>query len=602
MDAKQRKTLMIRIGAGVVIALLLAFAGFFFLWPDSDTGQKQKQLSPSDPMAPAQIKPVDGEAVPGEKPGTLTTNPSSVQFPQDAPEQSRTVIITLTANGGPVMIQGAVIPTNDNDTLKVANIDCPVGSQGPLPANQTCTASVTWNAARTVNSTLTIATGAAPPTTAPTPAVTAAPGAAAGADTTTLTTTNPGLLVTLPITGVSTKPAGPDANGQPIPAPEQGAQGPSQAAVGQSPIQAAREAYLAARRGQGFNISTSPGGLQAVARSPYTSWDNIGVTGYKSSFPTDMTRVITPDKPLTAVLAYQIDTRQAITAVATIDRDIYGSSGRTVVIPRGTKLIGTVGGGATDRVGIAWRQLIRPDGVRFVFEGMSGDAMGRGGVPGRINNRYLQRYGYSLLPTLASAGLTAALGGQSSTVSNGGGTSQTQDARAVAAQILQQPLNQVAQDIYAKNSSIPVQITIPAGTRITVWSTGDLRLKPLGDPDDDRAQQESARANQGNAANQQRQNGQGFNPYAQQAGSGSSAPQPSAAAQQAPAAQEGNGSSLQVGRVDANGNYIAPGTSAPPPGPLATNTNNAAARVQGQQTTTTTQGRTNFPANSNPWQ
>lgn len=598
MDAKQRKTLMIRLGAGAVIVLVLLLAAWFFLWPSSETGPQQRQLSPSDPMNPAEVKRDDSGNVVSEKAGTLTVNPTSVQFRQDEPG---TIVLTLTAVGGPVTIQGAVIPTTDADALKVANIDCPVGSAGALPANQTCTASVTWDGARSVNSVLNIATGTAPPTSAAVPAA-ATPTDAANPYATPSTQAAPaaapqpsGPVVSLPITAVSTKPR-PAAGGQ-VPPPAEGqpstaASAPQQAS-GPSPIQAAREAYLAARRGQGFSIN--PNGLQASARSPYTSWDNIGVSAFKSSFPTDMTRVITPDKPLTAVLTYQIDTRQTVTAVATVDRDVYGSSGRTVVIPRGTKIIGSVGGGSTDRVGVAWRQLIRPDGVRFVFEGSSGDAMGRGGVPGRINNRYLQRYGFSLLPTLTAAGITAGLGGQSSTAANGGGTTQTQDARAVAAQILQQPLQQISQDLYQKNSNIPVQITIPAGTRITVWSTGDLRLKPVGEADADRSQSQ-----QGPGSNQNgsyatgstgTRGGQGFNPYAQQQ---TYAPAPQTGQQPATSSVEDrdDASSLEVGRVDGRGNYIAPGSTGPAPGPLVTGTNNAAQRSQ--------QGGS-FPASSNPW-
>ena len=283
-----------------------------------------------------------------------------------------------------------------------------------------------------------------------------------------------------------------------------------------------------------------------------------------------------------------------MTAVATVDRDVYGSSGRTVVIPRGTKIIGRVGGGATDRVGIAWNQLIRPDGVRFVFEGASGDAMGRGGIPGRINNRYLQRYGFSLLPTAAAAGVTVALGGQSSQNFSNGGASQTQDARAVASQILAQPLATISQDIFSRNSNIPVQITIPAGTRITVWSVGDLRLKPAGERDE---------ATEGDQARNQQQSGQqggrgtGFNPYAQQGGAQQ---QQQPAQQQRPTGGQANAQdtrdqgSLQVGRVDANGNYIAPPANGAAPRPITPS--------GGAQRPAGTQPGTTFPANSNPWQ
>lgn len=590
MDAKERKKLFIRIGAGVVMLLLIAFAGWWIFGPSNEVQTKQSQLGASDPMIPKE-KSEDGGPVIRE--GKLSASPAAIQFRQDEPN---TVVFTLQALGGPVRIRSALIPTADTDTLQVTNIDCPVAPAAPLEANATCTASVTWNGLRTVNSVLTIGTGDVGvniPQAAPSPAAVTADGQPAPAPA---QPADPNSL-SIAISAVSTKAAAP-ANQQ-VPPPQQDAQASApQPAQGMSPAQIARENYLAARRGAGYNVAVGPNGLQPAARSPYTSWDNIGVRGVKSSFPVDMTRVVTPDKPLTAVLTYQIDTRQTVTAVATVDRDIYGSSGRTVVIPRGTKIIGRVGGGATDRVGIAWSQLIRPDGVRFIFEGESGDAMGRGGVPGRINNRYLQRYGYSLLPTASAAALTVGLGGQSSQNFNNGGSSQTQDARAVAAQILTQPLQTISQDLFTKNSAIPVQITIPAGTRITVWSVGDLRLKPAGERD--QSSEEAGRNDQQNASQQQGGRGSGnFNPYAQQGGGSQQAaqPQPQTSGQtsaQSNASRNDSQSSLQVGRVDANGNYIAPPANGATPRPVTPS--NGQRAQPGQQPGTT------FPSNSNPWQ
>lgn len=608
MDAKERKLLMIRIGAGVAIVLLLIVGAWFMFGSSDEQGTPESQLGPSDSMLPEQgEKTEQGQNV--QTPGKITANVNAVNFTQDKPD---TIVFTLQALGGPVNIVSAVIPAEDSDALTISNIDCPVIPQ-QLQANQSCSASVTWNGNRTVNSVLTITTsdsvlgqnGLAGSATSIPPAPNTA-----GAPT-TIPAPAPGTQVlSIAINAVSTKPAAP-AEGQAVPPPAEGGgssaaatpQAPK-AAEGMSPIEMMREAYLMARRGVGYNAVQGPTaskGLQASAKSPYVSWDNIGVEYKKSSSPTDMTRVITPDKPITAVLTYQIDTRQTVTAVATVDRDIYGSSGRTVVIPRGTKVIGRVGGGATDRVGIAWKQIIRPDGVRFVFDGESGDAMGRGGVPGQINNRYLQRYGYSLLPAIASAGVTALLGGQNSQAAGTNGTVQTQDARAVAAQILQQPLQQITQDLMTKNMTIPVQITIPAGTRITIWSVGDLRLKPPGEEEPeprgvDRPSNGQAQTGFGSAP---RQNSFGF------ANQGQSSNAPAAPSASGSSGQTSSGTSnsasddaasLQVGRVDENGNYIAPGATAPAPAPIARNTNNATNRAFQAQNNNT------MPANSNPWQ
>lgn len=572
MDAKQRKTLMIRIGAGLALVFAVLFLGWFMFWPSTTAKPRETPLNPSDPMVPAAPQKVQLN-----EGGRLTVNPTTLQFNQDKPDN---IVFVVRADGAPVTIQDITIPQTEADTLKIQNIDCP-NPPAQLVSGSSCTLSLTWNGNRSVSSAITIN--------------------AATVNTSNVVTP---IVQNIAVTAVSTKPpvaanaapGAPGADGT-TPAPA-GAPNTTQTASGPSPMQQQREAYLQGRRGAGVNVVT-PGQLMPVARSPYASWDNIGVQGSKSSFPVDMSRVITPDKPITAVLTYQIDTRQTVTAVAMVDRDVYGNNGRTVVIPRGTKIVGKVGGGATDRVGIAWSQLIRPDGVRFVFEGESGDAMGRGGVPGKINNRYLERYGYSLLPSLVSAGITAALGGQTSSAAGVGGgaasVAQTQDAKAVAAQIIQQPLTQIAQDIYRTKSQIPVQITIPAGTRLTVWSTGDLRLKPVGE-EEQAANQQNGQQGTVSAFGPVPQRQQGQSAYAQQ-------PQAQAQTQPAPAQAaetSSGGSSLQVGRVDANGNYIAPGSTAPAPGPIVTNDSNGS-RTTVSSTPTGTAAKTTFPAPSNPW-
>lgn len=592
MDTKQRKTVMIKVGAGLALAFVLAFLGWFLFWPEAEEGERQSPLAASDPMIPTPPTPVAAAT-----PGSVTVTPGNIEFVQDKPD---TIVFQITAQGGPVTIKDVTIPTVDTDVLKITVLDCQSAPAQLLPGNA-CTASVTWTGQRSVNSTITLTTTTRNEQGAP---VDNTQNIAVSAVSTNPNQPQAGAPA---VDGSATGQVG-GAPAQPAPAapPVQ-----TQVASGPSPAQQAREGYLQRRLGQrnfeidDRNAQLRQTQLQPSARSPYTSWDNIGVQGAKSSFPVDMSRVITPDKPITAVLTYQIDTRQTVTAVAMVDRDIYGSSGRTVVIPRGTKIIGRVGAGSTDRVGVAWNQIIRPDGVRFMFEGESGDAMGRGGVPGRINNRYLERYGYSLLPAITGAGITAALGGQSTQNSGISGSSQTQDAKAVAAQILQQPLNQIAQDIYQKKSQIPVQITIPAGTRVTVWSTGDLRLKPV-DEDDEPRDRNGAVAQQGGQTS-------AFAPGRQtsawqQGGNAGNQTAPSGQAQNGGASggqtvDEGNTSALQVGGIDASGRYVGPGDRAPAPGPIVTNTNNGANRVTGQGAQTPSQnGQTTFPQNRNPWQ
>ena len=580
MDAKARKKLTIQIAAGVLIVLILAVVGFM-IFGGSEEVEETNNLGPSDSMIPA-----DPSVVAAQNVATLTASPSTVNLNAQITAQ----IFTLMANGGPVVIEDARLPAEYSADLQITSVDCPLAPSA-LTAGGSCNVNVVWNGQRDIATTIEVVARTAASTASdiqlviPVTTQGGNPEAVSGA---------PLDLGAIPNQGAgSSVPQ--EASYQAPPQITQGQVVTGQPQVAQPSLrQQQRNAYLEARRGTSLT-GVAPNQLNPSAKSPYTSWNNVGARGTVSSYPTDMSRVITPDKAITAVIVNAIDTRMPVTAVAMVDRDVYGNNGRTVVIPRGSKLIGQIGA-SEERVGIAWNQLIRPDGVRFVFDGASGDAMGRGGIPGRVNERLLRRYGFSILPTAVAAGITAALGGNQATTIGGAGGAigatggvQVRDAKSVAAEILTQPLNQIAQDLYERNSNIPVQITVPAGTRITIWSTEDLRLKPVGERDSQEQTASNRQAYGGNAnvnlpgGQQQQQQQQNGNQFSNQS-------------QQNTGAQQDPNMDSNVGGIDANGNYIGPGALAPNPG------QQGVTRRTAPSSPTRNNGQTSFPSTSNPWQ
>lgn len=530
MDHTKQKQRKVQLIAGGLILSVLAISGLVFVMSGEEEVEAVNNLGPSDSMVPA-----DPSAISIDSTGNLLATPSVI----DLDPTNTTQIFSLMATGVPVTINDVRIPSEYSSDLRVNSIDCPAPTS-ELAAGATCSASVEWSGATPVSTTIEVlgVSSLNPNRQIKTMIPVRAEGVAQD------------------IASIDSQPS-PDF-GAPTGAPVAAPQGPGTvsdavAMAGPSLQQQRQMAYIQARR-QG-QLNPVPGSnLTPTAKSPYASWNNVGAPGMTSSNPTDMSRVITPDKAITAVIANPIDTRMAVTAVAMVDRDIYGNNGRTVVIPRGSKLIGRVGGGV-GRIGIAWSQLIRPDGVRFMFQGESGDAMGRGGVPGRVNEQLLKRYGYSLLPPAVAAGITVALGGRTTTTNGTTGTTESQDAKSVAADILTQPLNQIANDVYQRNSQTPAQTTVPAGTRITVWAIGDLRLKPIGEKDT----QEQATQNRQFASNS---GAQVSLPSAAVASGGYGATPPQGDGRSEGAISEGN---YPVGTIDENGNYIAPGMTAPAP-------------------------------------
>ena len=81
---------------------------------------------------------------------------------------------------------------------------------------------------------------------------------------------------------------------------------------------------------------------------------------------------------------------------ATVNHDVYSESSKYVLIPRGSKLIGTyslagvVGKRGNNRVNLQWSRVIRPDGIDILISATGIDELGRVGVSGSVDNRYVE--------------------------------------------------------------------------------------------------------------------------------------------------------------------------------------------------------------------
>jgi type IV secretory pathway VirB10-like protein len=261
----------------------------------------------------------------------------------------------------------------------------------------------------------------------------------------------------------------------------------------------ARVGYLSSRQkpvlamaSSGASGSTGDATDNKPQRPVDLDWKSAGFTPSLSSYPVDLSRILTMDKPIPAVLKVGIDARNASRAIATVERDMYGGDGRIVVLERGSTLIGTVGvvsESSTEKVAISWVRVQRPDGAVFRIEAISGDAIGRSGVLASIDNRWMARFGNAVLATvLESVTVGLANGNQTSTNTGGatingttvGGTTATSlDGRALASQTFTSGIAPLLKQYQQERLAIQVIRTVPAGTRITVYPTADLELRPV---------------------------------------------------------------------------------------------------------------------------
>lgn len=114
---------------------------------------------------------------------------------------------------------------------------------------------------------------------------------------------------------------------------------------------------------------------------------NQVVAGYVG----DLNYILTEGKMLDAVLETAVNTGLNAKVRAIISRDVFSESGRQVLIPRGSRLIGSY---STDisftqsRVDIIWTRIILPNGVDVSLGDFKAvDPLGRAGVRGIVNNK-----------------------------------------------------------------------------------------------------------------------------------------------------------------------------------------------------------------------
>ncbi|GHU02712.1 hypothetical protein FACS1894186_7840 [Alphaproteobacteria bacterium] len=252
------------------------------------------------------------------------------------------------------------------------------------------------------------------------------------------------------------------------------------------------EAQNARRAKMGMSTLAAP--EQVLAKVQKTrDWSEHGVAKSLSTDPVDMSRMILQDKPIPAVLLRALDSRFADTPVtAVVERNVYGEDGRNIVIPSGSRVIGTASGaqaegGVMTKMQIGWSRLIRPDGVEFILSGSSGDAQGRPGVPGYVDQQLLKKYGLPILETVITSAFNYYLLSSNDMVTTydtgATVTSSKAQAGADARRALTERMQYVFLDLIKEAEKNRSATMVPAGTRIMIYPNTDIWLKTQEDKD-----------------------------------------------------------------------------------------------------------------------
>lgn len=205
----------------------------------------------------------------------------------------------------------------------------------------------------------------------------------------------------------------------------------------------------------------------------------------------DLSRIIAQGKIIDAVLETAINTDLPGVLRAVVSRDVYAESGKNILVPKGSRLIGNYEADVKDgqsRVYVIWTRVIRPDGVDVAINAPGVDELGRSGVSGTVDKRYMEIFGNAiLLSTLTVMGayaletVTNSTSVNNTTSSGTNGTtssSSTGTPTSFAISEAATDLSDTAKDLIKGAVNTKPRITVPQGTSIKVLVNADMIFPP----------------------------------------------------------------------------------------------------------------------------
>lgn len=206
----------------------------------------------------------------------------------------------------------------------------------------------------------------------------------------------------------------------------------------------------------------------------------------KTTKAADMSRMILQGKIINAVLETSINTDVQSQVRAIVTRDVYSESEKNILIPKGSKLIGSFRADnlspSNPRLSISWSRIIRVDGLNISISSNTADDLGRGGVAGDLDNKYAQAIQNSILSSVVSVGgalLVEKISGSvgiSNTTNGNSSTTTSGKASDYAIVDAVQSFSDDMEDLVDKLKTESPTLRVAQGTRLNVVVNQDLSL------------------------------------------------------------------------------------------------------------------------------
>ena len=165
---------------------------------------------------------------------------------------------------------------------------------------------------------------------------------------------------------------------------------------------------------------------------------------------------------------------------AVVAEDVYSFDGRRVLIPAGSRLIGTYQSemlAGQRRIFVVWTRLMRHDGVSIRLDSIGADGLGRAGLAGRVDNRLAERFGAAVMLSIVG-GTASWLAGQG----NGGARAgRSRDGADQARASIARSFAGMAGTVLDARVNLAPTLSVRQGKRIFVFVRQDLDFSDLYD-------------------------------------------------------------------------------------------------------------------------
>jgi len=140
------------------------------------------------------------------------------------------------------------------------------------------------------------------------------------------------------------------------------------------------------------------------------------------------TTTVTQGTMIPAILETAINTDVPGYVRAVVSRDVRSFDGSRILVPRSSRLIGQYQSGlqaGQKRAYVIWTRLIRPDGVSVALASPASAFDGSGGLPGKVDSHFFQRFGSAMLLSVIGGLTTIGTGGASVVLGGGQNAAST---------------------------------------------------------------------------------------------------------------------------------------------------------------------------------